>query len=170
MMQKPLNCKDCQKCVAVIYIEIVGQSKNTVNMCRDCPVLKEKVKGKSFPKERLKKKETLYCTCCGTSLSSVLMGDRAGCSQCYHDFEEALVTHLLETKQISRRFQSGLTGLSPALHVGRVSFKSQRSEKSAQIRELKEALKEAIKGENYEEAAWLRDQIYALTKGADNDS
>ncbi|MCB1084762.1 MAG: UvrB/UvrC motif-containing protein, partial [Chlamydiia bacterium] len=37
----------------------------------------------------------------------------------------------------------------------------------SRIRDLSEALNQALKGENYEEAAWIRDQINALTEPLD---
>ena len=168
MKKKPLKCRGCQKSIGVIYIEMIGQSKKSVEMCLDCPILKKKVNGQDAQKDRIEEKDPLYCKHCATSLAVVLKRNVIGCSRCYARFEERLTHHLLQTKQVADRCESRLTDPFPILHRGRSPFKSQRSEKRTHIRELKQALSEAIQSENYEEAAWLRDQINSLNQGSDD--
>lgn len=50
------------------------------------------------------------------------------------------------------------------LHAGKSPDQTVEVSAASRIVSLNEALKEALKKENYEQAAWLRDQIKALTE------
>jgi protein arginine kinase activator len=77
-----------------------------------------------------------------------------GCSQCYETFKEGLIPLL---KKIHGSTQHA--GSSP-------KKKTKKKRKfSGKIQELKEQLDEAIKKEDFEEAARLRDKIKELKKG-----
>ncbi|QVL57619.1 MAG: UvrB/UvrC motif-containing protein [Simkaniaceae bacterium] len=167
MPERPIECSQCKKCADVIYTEMVGETTTTTEMCRDCPVLKHKLEGKVPAMGTPKKEEGLCCSHCHTSLESVLMGEALGCKDCYFIFQDVLVDQLMETQLISPRLKPSSASPTPTLHIGKSPFINGKSENSTRIRDLNEALSEALKGENYEEAAWLRDQINSLTKASD---
>jgi protein arginine kinase activator len=87
------------------------------------------------------------CAACGTSLSQFQSSGRFGCPECYTAFKDdvqGLVEKIHDSSQ----------------HVGKVP-KRISSEVSMQkdIRQLQVELKKAIRREDYEKAAGLRDQI-----------
>lgn len=55
------------------------------------------------------------------------------------------------------------------LHVGKTPNKPLTIPSSSRLKTLNEALNEALKKENYEQAAWIRDQIKDLTEKGPND-
>lgn len=167
MSERPLECSQCKKAADVIYSEMVGDSVTTTEMCRDCPVLKQKLQGKTVQQEAPKKEEGLCCSHCHTSLESVLMGEPLGCKECYAIFQDVLTDQLLESQLISPRLKPNPASPVPTLHIGKSPHIKDKGENTTRIRDLNEALSEALKGENYEEAAWLRDQINALTEVKD---
>ncbi len=167
MSERPLECSQCKKCADVIYTEMVGETVTTTEMCRDCPILRQKLEGKIPHKKTQKKEEGLCCSHCHTSLEAILMGEPLGCKECYFIFQDVLVDQLMEAQLISPRLKPNPASPTPTLHIGKTPFTNGNSENSNRIRDLNEALKSALKGENYEEAAWLRDQINSLTKASD---
>ncbi|MDJ0651721.1 MAG: UvrB/UvrC motif-containing protein [Simkaniaceae bacterium] len=167
MPERPLECSQCKKCGDVIYTEMIGDTTTTTEMCQDCPVLKQKLEGKTPIKGTPKKEESLCCSQCHTSLESILMGEPLGCKECYFIFQDVLVDQLMETQLISPKLKPNPASTTPALHIGKTPFIDETTENTTRIRNLNEALGEALKGENYEEAAWLRDQINSLTKASD---
>lgn len=167
MPERPLECSQCKKCADVIYTEMVGDTATTTEMCRDCPVLKQRLEGKTSTKGTPKKEEGLCCSHCHTSLEAILMGEPLGCKECYFIFQDVLVDQLMETQLISPKLKPNPTSPTPTLHIGKTPFVDEHAENTTRIRDLNESLNEALKGENYEEAAWLRDQINSLTKASD---
>ncbi len=163
MTERPLECSQCKKNADVVYSEIVGDTVNIVVMCQGCPVLKQKLQGKTAPDTSRKKEEGLCCNACKTSLEAVLMGEPLGCKGCYAAFEEILTDQLIEAQCISPRLKPNPSSPMPTLHIGKSPNIDETSKHLTRIRDLNEALSQALKGENYEEAAWLRDQINTLT-------
>ena len=167
MSERPLECNQCKRHADVIYSEMVEDIVTTTEMCRDCPVLKLKLQGKTPNAKAPAKEEGLCCSNCHTSLESVLMGEPLGCKECYVIFQDVLIDQLLETQLISPRLKQSPTSPAPTLHIGRSPHCDEKTHNTSRIRDLNESLNEALNGENYEEAAWLRDQINALTEMKD---
>ena len=104
----------------------------------------------------------LKCKDCGMSFDDFMHTGKFGCSSCYETFESK-IDQILKNIHGSNR------------HLGRIG-KIQENEQSIlrendentgkinQIEKLKENLKQAIKIENYEEAARIRDEIKRLEK------
>ncbi|MCB1107199.1 MAG: UvrB/UvrC motif-containing protein [Chlamydiia bacterium] len=170
MHERPLECSQCKKGADVIYSEMVGETVITTEMCRECPVLKQKLQGNASFQNEAKKEEGLCCSHCQTSLESVLMGEPLGCQECYAIFQDVLTDQLLDSQLISPRLKPNPASPVPTLHIGRSPHIDENMKHSARIRDLNEALSDALKGENYEEAAWLRDQINALAKANDEQT
>lgn len=166
MPERPIECSHCKKPIKVIYKEIVGKTIIITEMCADCPIFQEKLHGAptTTPSEGWKQGEKgLSCGNCRTTLESIKMGNPLGCSECYSIFSDVLVSELLAANKISPRIKKSLaTKKSEPLHVGKSPKKGAEVSPSSSLIALNEALNEALKKENYEQAAWLRDQIKAI--------
>ncbi len=160
MSERPVECSNCKKPIKITYKEIVGELTITTEMCADCPVLQQKLQG---PMENLKEQitEGLCCGHCQTTLESAKTGNPLGCSECYSVFSDFLVTELTARDKIFPKQKA------KTLHAGKSPGKASSFTPSNKLTSLNEALNEALKRENYEQAAWLRDQIKALTKKSD---
>lgn len=165
MADRPLECNQCKKNIKVVYKEIAHDSIVSTEMCADCPVLQERLHGEPL-KDQMKGREgELCCGFCGTSLASIKTGQPLGCSECYAVFGDFLISELQDSDALptTLRKKEGLKRVQN-LHAGRSPHKITNISLSTQITSLNEALNEALKRENYEQAAWLRDQIKALTE------
>lgn len=163
MADRPVECSQCKKPIKVSYKEISLESIVCTEMCADCPVLQGKLHGqtlKSSPKEG-----ELCCGNCGTSLEVVKMGQPLGCAECYAVFGDPLIGELIASESIPPLLAARLGSKRPqAIHIGKSPDKPANITLSSRLASLNEALNEALKRENYEQAAWLRDQIKALTE------
>lgn len=90
------------------------------------------------------------CPSCGFTLAKFQQVGRLGCSDCYEAFHGEIVSRL-------KGMHKGVR------HVGRVpAHLAEAHHRQQQLDSLNEQLEEAIKSENYEQAAGLRDQIAEL--------
>lgn len=163
MPERPVECSQCKKTITVIYKEIVDESVICTEMCTECPVLQQKLHGATLENAASGKKEGETGLCCGncrTTFEAVKMGNPLGCSQCYEVFADLLVSELITSNHISPRLKQSIK--SGPIHVGKAPNKPAEIAPSNRLSGLNEALNEALKRENYEQAAWLRDQIKAL--------
>jgi len=161
---RPLECTDCKKPIAVNYTEIVGPACIHTCMCSDCPVLQRKLYGlpASSTGDLLAGGRTgLACGNCGTTLDSVHVGSPLGCNVCYEIFDDMLIPELASMKKIPPRLVTGKR--TQTIHIGRAPGQMQEISSSMRLLALNEALSETLKREDYEQAALLRDQIKALT-------
>lgn len=163
MVNRPLECSQCQKAARVCYKEIIRSSITCTEMCADCPILENKLHGESLQLQASDKQNTLCCSRCGTALDAIKMGDSVGCTDCYEIFSDTLIIELIQTETIPPSLIKSLSGKQPTpLHTGRAPNTPVDITLSKRLSSLNEALNEALKKENYEQAAWLRDQINAL--------
>ena len=161
---RPLECFECKKPIAIIYTEIVGENIVQTSHCADCPILQRKLHGlrkHTLEAGQLDGKE-LCCGACGTTLDQVQMGTPLGCTECYDVFADVLVSEMLAENKISPHISPNKTSIP--LHIGRAPGESAEITPSLRLLALNEALNETLKREDYEQAAWLRDQIRALTE------
>jgi len=94
------------------------------------------------------------CPTCGFTFEDIVRTGMMGCADCYETFYDKLKPSL---SRIHGR----------ASHIGKVSSTSgDQAERRDRIRELNAELQEAIRTQNFERAAELRDAINAL-KGAE---
>ena len=168
MTERPVECSQCKKPTKVLYKEIAQGSMNVTEMCSDCPLLLRKLHG-TAPEKVLEGKgqerTTLFCGNCHTPLEAVKMGNPLGCSQCYTVFGDVLVQELLAENKLPKVMETAKR--NQPLHIGKTLDKPVQIPSSNRLTALNEALNEALKKENYEEAAWLRDQIKELTQKPD---
>lgn len=100
---------------------------------------------------------TKRCECCGASFSDIAQSGRVGCSECYSVFRQELLPSL-----------NRLHG--KAIHVGNTPKEELKEEtKEEKIKKLKLQLADAIKAEEFENAAKLRDAIRALEREENNE-
>jgi len=93
---------------------------------------------------------TQKCPICGYTQADFKKTGRLGCSTCYETFADGLNTLL-------KAMHKGTE------HVGKLPQRAHRAmELSDRMRDLTESLEKAVKEENYETAASLRDQIKQL--------
>jgi len=166
--ERPLECSECKKPISVWYTEIVGNTTTETGMCKDCPELQRRL-GASPPSEESTAVEGtgLCCGNCGTSLESIRKGTPLGCSHCYEVFADLLIKELVTSHKVSHRFATNEKA-KPA-HVGRSPGEVSKLSPSLKLIALNEALQETLSSEDYEQAAWLRDQIKELTENSDDN-
>ena len=166
MAERPFECSHCKRPIAVTYKEIVGDSIIVTQMCAECPVLQQRLHGEIHllgTEGRTDTEMGLCCGHCGTSLESIKTGNPLGCSECYSVFGDLLVEELIATDFLPPPLKKTLAAKkSLPIHIGKSPDQPLSIAPSNQITTLNEALNEAVKRENYEQAAWLRDQIKAI--------
>jgi protein arginine kinase activator len=97
-----------------------------------------------------RRQNTLACKPCGMTLEDFRRKGRLGCPECYRTFGEQ-VEELLERVHGARR------------HLGRIPGVSNEDvERMQRLAELRQRLDVAVREEDYEGAAGLRDQIRRL--------
>lgn len=162
---RPLECGECKKTIAIRYTEIVGDAITHTSMCADCPELQLRLHGtnpRDFVANQAGSVAGLACGNCGTTLEDIKRGHRLGCSECYTVFEDVLLIEMQAANRIPSRVMP--TKKSIPLHIGRSPGEKLAINPSSRLLALNEALKETLSREDYEQAAWLRDQIKALTE------
>lgn len=174
-----MKCDVCKEKEATIHIqEIVNNNIKSIHLCEDCAkvygiksslmdlgftlidFISNIASGKAkasltsshshLPEEKPQYSGThkgLQCPVCGTSFVEFIETAKFGCGYCYVTFKEKI-------KPLLRKIHS------KALHKGKVPKKMENIVKLNQdLRNLDNRLKIAIKNEDYEEAARIRDQI-----------
>ncbi|MBS0626967.1 MAG: UvrB/UvrC motif-containing protein [Verrucomicrobia bacterium] len=162
MTERPLECSHCKKHIKVIYKEVIGETIICSEMCQDCPILENKLHGRSQETKSQTEEEntSLCCANCMTTLEAVKMGYPLGCSNCYSVFEDILIKELIDQDKLPPRLRKELLNKhSIPLHLGKSPGNTVTIPSSTRLTSLNEALNDALKKENYEQAAWLRDQI-----------
>lgn len=161
---RPLECSECKRPIEVVYTEVVGPHMTQTSHCLECPILNRKLHG--IRKDTLGGSLTgtagLCCGNCGTTFDAIQMGNPLGCTTCYDVFADVIVTDMLAANKISPQVNAGKT--SQPLHIGRAPGEALEIAPSQRLLSLNEALNETLSREDYEQAAWLRDQIKALTE------
>jgi protein arginine kinase activator len=155
MSERPVECSQCKRPIKVIYKEILDSATTCTEMCLSCPILNEKLHGATGPDKSL-----LCCSHCETSLESIEVGGPVGCSECYKVFEEFILSDLIALNSIP----SSMLQQKERLHIGRSPDLSAAPPLSSKLLALREALTDALKRENYEQAALIRDQIKTLSQ------
>jgi protein arginine kinase activator len=166
---RPLECSECKKPISVDYTEIIGSAITRVCMCSDCPELQRRLRGSQGVHlvTGLSEGNTtgLACGNCGTTLEALRVGNPLGCSECYEVFDDVLIGEMLASEKIPVRITT--TKKSIPIHIGRAPGEALEMNPSLRLLALNEALNETLKREDYEQAAWLRDQIKALTDNSE---
>ncbi len=163
MPDRPLDCSECKKPIAVLYTEIVGNSMTRTVMCADCPHLERRLHGTGTKKtlaEGAEKETALTCGSCGTTLEQIRTGSLVGCPACYEVFSNILIADLIKSSRVSRHLTTNK--MTMPLHIGRAPGEVSEISPTLRLIALNEALDETLIREDYEQAALLRDQIKSL--------
>jgi len=163
--ERPLECTECKKPIVFQYTEIVGDMMTQTFMCADCPVLQRRLKGTPHiegSEGHVESGTSLACGNCGTTLDAIRVGTPLGCDVCYEVFDAILLPEMLAANKIPPRLTTQKK--SAPINIGRGPGEVQEMSPSLRLLALNEALNEMLKSEDYEQAAWLRDQIKALTE------
>jgi protein arginine kinase activator len=158
-------CSQCEERDAVVHLtQIVDNAVTQVHLCEKCAAergIETESSSTSHPLGEFLQAvqhqavqhpgDAVRCSYCGTSLRDFRASGRLGCARCYGAFEQSL-------RDLLRRVHGS------ASHVGRryAATDEPALERDATISELKGRLADAIKGEEFELAATLRDQIRTL--------
>jgi protein arginine kinase activator len=156
-MARPEQCKDCTKKTTIHFTQIINNKVYKLDMCEDCPMKKEVIDPGSFSLTEIfgnepgePKGKGLACATCGLTEEEFEKRGRLGCPDCYEHFAPAVRT-------LIKDMHYGTT------HVGKkAKLAVKRVDLNGQIQQLKTELSEAIKSENFEQAAVLRDKIIEL--------
>ena len=162
---RPIECGGCRKPIAVRYTEIIGGVVTQTNMCADCPELQSRLHGLTAAEQAYFQsgQAALECGNCGTTLEEVKRGHRLGCMECYDVFDNLILSELQNSDKVPTRALAHLKK-SHLVHIGRAPGEILAINPSSRLLALNEALKEMLNREDYEQAAWLRDQIRDLTE------
>ena len=162
-------CQNCQKRVATVHFtKIVNHNKVEMYLCDQCANEKGQFSFGSplniadfFSGLSGHNADSLYapavvdddiCEKCGMSYKDFQKSGKMGCRECYNVHKEKL-------KPILKRLHGSVE------HSGKVPERfSEEVKMSEEINRLKERLDRAVKTEEYEKAAELRDKIKALEK------
>lgn len=164
-----MKCDLCQEKATVFYTQVIDGKLKKSCLCEACAEAEGVTSpdgllmpGEVFGEKELSptpldlmevsnEKET-ECPNCGFTLESLKRVGRLGCSKCYEVFGD----------EIDQRLPTLHKGVSHTGYVpeGLVKLHELKSE----LEKLNARLDEAISGEQYEEAACLRDEINALKK------
>ncbi len=159
-------CQRCHKSLATMrYAEVVDGKVSEQHLCADC-MAKQQAEGASgFELSGAAPTPTMRhipagaapspvaqrsCRACGIEWQDVVESGRVGCSACYISFEDQL--------------EPLLRGMHVALrHRGKVPHRDDvREQKRANLQTKRALLRSALKTEDYEQAASLRDEIRSL--------
>ncbi|MCB1213317.1 MAG: UvrB/UvrC motif-containing protein [Chlamydiia bacterium] len=157
--ERPLECSECRKPVKIWYTEILQSVTTQTGMCADCPQLNKHLYRGEVSSEQSGYSisgANIVCGNCDTALTQVTMGAQLGCIQCYEVFAQSLVDELKKADRII------LPAEGQTYHVGRGTGEQTQLSPRLRLLALNEALNETLSNENYEQAAWLRDQIKAI--------
>ncbi len=153
-MLRPPACQGCTQPCNLFLTLVAGGKATTYSCCHQCQVLPKMMDGKLLPSQALGitlkipgTRKKLQCPACGFRWTDFERIHRLGCPSCYQNHRE----YVLET----------IARIQPSQeHQGRKP--TQPNERRLQLPKLRSLLEKAIKQEDYESAAALRDQIQAL--------
>ncbi len=159
-----MMCDACKKNEATVHLtQIVDNKMQTVDLCEVC----SKAKGVDDPagfslaslligmgNNQETPEETpqaaVKCPRCGFTLADFKKAGRLGCAACYKAFAESM-------QPLLKSMHKGVQ------HVGKTPFGPARVvDPQEKVRQLQVELDQAIKSEDFEKAAVLRDEIKKL--------
>jgi protein arginine kinase activator len=168
-----MKCEICGVRKAVIHIQQVkGKERIDLHLCEEC-ALARGIGGEVDSDQRfelsisnllnglvdigkMKRAKDRICPQCGSSWESIRKRDKIGCAECYITFSEEI------------RFMLEKIGARGS-HRGKLPRRLNTYKKYlVDVVKLKDGLKEALKNEDYEKAARLRDRIRELEQPSED--
>jgi len=161
-----MQCDVCQQETATVFLtQIVGGKMQKVNLCESCSkekgindptgfALADLLPGMGESEEYERTETVLKCSVCGFTQGEFKKAGRLGCSACYDVFTEGLEPLLKNVHKGSE-------------HIGKApeSFRETRVQ-TERLKTLQTGLDRAVKAEEFEKAANLRDQIRQIETGS----
>lgn len=163
------NCK--QKPAQVHFTKVVNDEKMEIHLCEECarehtPAgfdnpfsinnffagLLDIPVGYSIKGTQIKQKAEYKCSACGLSFEEFKHSGKLGCAQCYTVFSDNITP-------ILKRIHGNVYNSGKVPKRNGVTIKLKK-----EIELLREQLNTAVKQEEYEKAAQLRDKIKELEK------
>lgn len=158
MAQRPSQCQGCTQPCSTYFTLVSGGKAESFGCCQGCPVITSPVDGGLLPSATLGLKLHIpapthrgRCPSCGFRWQDFERTHRIGCPTCYQAHTEQVLAAIA-------RLQPGMA------HQGRRPQVS-TAERQAKLAACRAMLAEAVKDEDFESAAALRDQIAALEAG-----
>lgn len=165
-LERCLECSECRKPIHTCYSICSQNGIQRIGMCEDCPMLQKKLyrNDSSPPLSSGNARQTsLCCGGCGLTRDEVMMGSPLGCSLCYEVFHDEVFHEIIELGHLPNKLKDGIR--SPRLHIGKTPTTQQHAwDPAVTLVSLQKTLQETLSREDYEQAAWIRDKIQALTK------
>lgn len=165
-------CEICNKNVATTHIKtVINGIVTEKNLCASCAAKSSYSKfvnngfasmlASMFGDElALGSVKELRCECCNSSFSDIAQSGKMGCAECYSTFSDKLIPYLKRvhgtTEHIGKRINTGSAVLST------VTVESQKEI-------LRNEMLKAVQNEDFERAAFLRDEIKKLEAGENNE-
>ena len=181
-------CEHCKKREATVkYVEVINGVKTEHNLCTQCAAhadlgqfsalfegefplgkLLSGLLGTQETEEEDERYSGVVCPTCGTTYEEFVNDSCFGCPDCYSVFDPLISDHIRHLQGSDRHVGKRPAGSTSA---------AEKTEKMAQtgspadipelsdeekIRLMEARLKDAVRREEYEEAAKLRDEIRAL--------
>lgn len=164
-------CDECQEKPATVHlIQVFNGEKQESHLCEECAAQKSGVmlnQGSQFSVPNLlggmfgsiynmqgmqSLAKTSKCPNCGMSSQDIRQLGKLGCSECFKLYEQELEASL-------RRIHGN------SQHIGKVPVRGgHKVFMKKQIDELKNQLQEAVRQEEYEKAAQIRDELKELER------
>lgn len=183
-------CERCGKREATILLtEVVNGERTEHRLCSQCASelelgqlfesefpfgkLLSGILGLAGPEEGQTEEtmEQVVCPTCGTSYGEFVRKSQFGCADCYNTFGVLMQNNIKKLQGSDRH-----VGKSPRSRSEDAASKAMGDGKEAgqnteeKIQILKSKLQEALRTENYEDAAKYRDEIRGLQKGNGQDA
>lgn len=158
MDQRPSQCQGCTQPCSTYFTLVSGGKAESFGCCQACPVVTAPVAGGLLPSVELGYKLSVpsptgrgRCPSCGFRWQDFERTHRIGCPTCYQAHTEQVLATIA-------RLQPGMA------HQGRRP-QALTADRQAKLAACQALLAEAVKEEDFESAAALRDQIAALEAG-----
>jgi len=171
MAKRFIECKECKKKATATYKQINDLEVFEIEACAGCPELSKRLyKANDNDLEEISRVyEGICCDHCRTKGLDIIEGNLLGCSDCYQIFKDLILKRLKTNDWIPSPIYSIFShSQNSSLHKGKSPFETSDIKLSHRLAHLHEALNEALKIENYEQAAWIRDRIKNLKQEAPN--
>ncbi len=128
--------------------------------------------GGETPSKRQEKYQQIVCPTCGTTYDEFVKNSCFGCADCYGVFDVLIhdnIKHIQGSDHHKGKIPAGRQ--ADGEDAQQTADPSETGEQSvrSRIQLLERQLKDALRKEEYETAAWCRDQIRALKEGKEND-
>jgi len=177
-------CSICNKNQATVHLtEIVDEQMTELHLCEDCARQKSLNMEQQFGLADLlagmvnfgkqpedKNSDLIKCPNCNLSYADFKKIGRLGCSECYSAFRKLLIPLLKKihgsTTYIGKTTEESVSVKEPLapMKFDILEKPEVKTSKQPDLAELKNKLTDAIKAENFEEAARIRDEIKMMEK------